>query len=111
MKKYSYLLFIALAINVLSFNACKEEAKKEKAVIATENVATASLKIEGMTCEMGCAKMIESSLAAMEGIGTCQVNFEEAMATVEYDKTVTDEGAVVGAITSINDGQYKVVKD
>ena len=39
------------------------EAKSEKEVVAAAKPETASFKIDGMTCAMGCAKTIETKLS------------------------------------------------
>jgi len=48
--------------------------------------AKAEFNIEGMMCEIGCAKTIEKKLAKMEGVKSVSVNFKKELAMVEFDE-------------------------
>ena len=81
----------------------------EKVVPAgSEMVYTASIGIEGMTCSVGCAGAIESKLASMDGVASCEVDFEGKTAHVTYDESKVNDKAMVGTITGIADGMYSV---
>ena len=82
------------------------EVKVEKVVLA-ENKAEVKMNVEGMTCAMGCAKFIEEKVAALDGVVLSNVNFEEAKATFEYDKTAVSPEKIEAFINNIHDGQYK----
>lgn len=101
------LLFFALAfIGMQVYYSCssnKEESKKN--IVAT---AEMSLTIDGMTCAAGCAKTIEKIVGELAGVSESKVNFDEKTATFKFDETITSEEDILKAITSINDGQYKV---
>lgn len=102
------LVFIAcLAIQVIS---CKPSEKKEVAteLNAPEKLATASVNIEGMTCEIGCAKTIESKISKLEGITESKVNFEAKKGTFTYDSNKTSEEKIINTINNLLDGKtYK----
>lgn len=74
----------------------------------SEMTYVADIGIEGMTCSVGCAGMIESKLAAMDGVKDCSVDFENKVAHVSYDNAVVNEKAMVGTITTLANGQYAV---
>ncbi len=38
-----------------------------------------------MTCEIGCAKTIESKLAKKEGVAKATVAFTDSLATIQFD--------------------------
>ena len=65
------------------------------------------MEVEGMTCAMGCAKYIEEKVGGMEGVVASTVNFEEKIATFEFDKTTISSEAIQEFISNIHDGQYK----
>jgi copper chaperone CopZ len=67
-----------------------------------------TLAIEGMTCETGCAKRIEQKIAKMEGVKSCEVNFEKKLATVIYDDKKVASTKFVDLVEGLNDNQYKV---
>jgi copper chaperone CopZ len=112
----------ALTIAGLVFVSCKKEedknlaniktektTPKEHKTIAAENVQTASFKIEGMTCAMGCAKTIEKELSDLEGVEKATVDFDKKIATVVFDKTVQNQENLTKVVQATGDGKtYKV---
>ena len=49
-----------------------------------------SMKISGMTCEEMCASRIEDKIARLEGVKSCEIDFENETATFLYDKKKVD---------------------
>jgi len=87
-------------------NALKAE-KKEIAVAAKPE--TASFKIDGMTCAIGCAKTIEEKLSKMDGVQKATVDFDKKQATVDFDGAVLTPEKLTKAVESTGDGEtYKV---
>ena len=85
----------------------KTNTKKEVAVAAKPE--TASFKIDGMTCAMGCAKTIESKLSKMNGVQKATVDFDKKQATVEFDAAVISPENLSKTVESTGDGEtYKV---
>jgi len=118
MKSLIVLLFsFTLIITAFGeFNTSSNEAevieigsseKKEKSEVLSENKGEVKMEVEGMTCAMGCAKYIEEKVGSMEGVVASTVNFEEKIATFEFDKTTTSPEAIQEFISNLNDGQYK----
>ena len=92
-----------MGVFVLSCNEVNNE--KELAV----NVKKISMDIEGMTCEIGCAKTIESKLSKAEGVSIVSVSFEDKKGIIEYDANKTDEDKIVAVVQEIAGGDlYKV---
>jgi len=92
-----------MGVFVLSCNEASDE--KELAV----NVKKISIDIEGMTCEIGCAKTIESKLSKAEGVSIVSVSFEDKKGIIEYDANKTDENKIVAVVQQIAGGDlYKV---
>ena len=84
------------------------EAKSEKEVVAAAKPETASFKIDGMTCAMGCAKTIETKLSKMEGVQKATVDFEKKEATVDFDAAVLTKEQIAKTVESTGDGEtYK----
>ncbi|TBX71006.1 heavy-metal-associated domain-containing protein [Flavobacterium silvisoli] len=115
------LLICGLASTLLL--SCKDTASKpttadgnetsttvEKKVPAVAvKPETASFKIEGMTCAIGCAKTIEKKLAKMDGVQKATVDFDKKEATVDFDASVLTPEKLVQAVESTGDGAtYKV---
>ena len=113
---------VALLLLTLLVIGCKEKteeavsdvaketsAPKVKKEIAAANLQTASFTIKGMTCAIGCAKMIQEELNGLDGVKTATVDFEKELATVSFDKTVLDSEKITKVVEATADGKsYKV---
>ena len=90
-------------------NVENHETDTKKEVVAAVKPETASFKIDGMTCSMGCAKTIETKLTNLEGVQKETVDFEKKQATVDFDATVQTPEKITKAVESAADGEtYKV---
>jgi len=67
-----------------------------------EHYTAAQFTIKGMTCAMGCAKTIEKKLAKMDGMYNAKVDFENELATVEFDAEKIDKDALVSTVSSVS---------
>ncbi len=86
-----------------------EKTTSKKEIVAALKPETASFKIDGMVCEIGCAKTIEEKLVKMEGIQEVKVNFETKQATVNFDLDKLTSTDIVKAVETTGDGKtYKV---
>jgi len=47
---------------------------------------TTSLKVKGMTCQVGCANKVKKVLNEIDGIKSCDVNFENGIASVNFNE-------------------------
>src|SRR6218665_169956 len=102
------------------FIGCQDAAKKpasantetkteKKEVVAAVKPETASFKIDGMTCSMGCAKTIETKLSNLDGVQKATVDFDKKEATVEFDATIQTPEKLTKAVETAGDGEtYKV---
>ena len=104
--KIQKIVFVACMVLI----GCKTEDKKndvKKEVIAV-NAQKVSLHISGMTCEIGCAKIIQSKLSKKEGIASAKVVFKDSLATVEYDANKISKKEIVAFVDGIAGGDlYK----
>lgn len=87
-----------VGIMTLVIYTCKTETQPELRTVSTESAAVeskldpnatyakAEFIIEGMSCEIGCARTIEKKLAKMEGVKSAKVDFDNKLAMVEYDE-------------------------
>lgn len=84
-------------------------APKVKKEIAAANLQTASFKVEGMTCAIGCAKTIQEELTGLDGVQTATVDFDKKLATVTFDKTIQTPESLTKVVQATGDGKtYKV---
>ncbi len=109
------LLFMAAAFMV----SCKQTSNEQKdtATESTEKVAStevagtmqkATFQVEGMSCAVGCAKVIEGKLAKMDGMKSAKVDFDTKTATVEFDDAKQNPEAIKKMVEEIANGAYKV---
>ena len=104
-----------LVVVFLTFSiACGNSEQAEESNPTTEDVqvaavtpnATATLDVEGMTCEMGCKAAIEKHLSKTAGVAECNVDFEKSLAVVAYDNNVITEDQIIAEIGSIANEAY-----
>lgn len=112
---------LTIAIITIAIFSCKNETQPEVKTVdtATEvkttkveldpnaTYAKAEFKIEGMTCAMGCAKVIEKKMARMEGVKSATVDFDRQLAMVEYDEAKVSPTSLENTVTGVAD-IYKV---
>lgn len=99
MKKiFKPLLFISFLFLVFSCEK-KEEIKKIE------------VSIEGMTCEIGCAKLIESKVSKLEGVTISDVSFEKKIGVFTFDVSKISSEEIIKNINGIAGGElYKVTE-
>lgn len=103
---------LCLAVAGLFFTSCKQneaapESVENKTVAAKPE--TASFSIEGMTCEVGCAKTNQKELAGLEGVQDATVDFEKKTAVVKFDAAKQTPEKLVETVEAAADGKtYKV---
>ncbi|SEH75056.1 Cu+-exporting ATPase [Paenimyroides aquimaris] len=109
------LVFVAAVFMV----SCKQTSneQKETPVNQTETTSVtdisgtmqkATFQIEGMSCAIGCAKVIEGKLAKMEGIQNAKVDFDSKTATLEFDNAKQNTESIKKMVEEIANGAYKV---
>lgn len=109
------LLFVAFA-GMLLVSCGKSTTKSEKGTSNLEksgnlavNLEKVAINIEGMTCEIGCARTIQAKLSKTEGIITAIVNFDEKQGIVEFDANITNAKKITAIVQEIAGGDlYKV---
>ena len=101
MKNLKFIAIIAFALTTLV--ACKKETKE---------LATTNLTIDGMTCEIGCAKLIEGKLQGLNGVKEAKVDFETKTASITYDVSQQDITSLTATVEKAGGGElYKVVEN
>lgn len=110
------LLFIAAAFMV----SCKQTSNEQKETVTTETtekvvsaevagtMQKATFQVEGMSCAVGCAKVIEGKLAKMDGVKAAKVDFDTKTATVDFDDAKQNPEAIKKMVEEIAKGAYKV---
>lgn len=94
-----------IAISCFVITGCKKEVKKETLPVNKQNIA---LAISGMTCEISCAKTIQSKLSKKEGVLDAKVVFKDSIANIEFDANKTSKKDLIAFVSGIAGGElYK----
>lgn len=115
MKNIITLLLLILAITTFSCNQSKSkdqpiENKSTQQEVAA-NYKSIEVEIEGMTCEIGCARLIQSKLSKVDGITYTKVSFESGKGQFTFDTNKLSNDAIAKKIASIAGGDlYSVSK-
>jgi len=112
---------LAITIISIAIVSCKNESQPEIKTIETEATLAKAEKvlnqdatfvkseftIDGMTCEIGCAKTIEKKIANMDGVKSATVDFDRRLAMVEYDEAIVNHTLLEATVAKASD-IYKV---
>lgn len=108
--KISKLLFV-ITIIISVVIGCKKGPNKVEDPKANIEQAEGSeklaLNISGMTCEIGCAKMIESKLAKQDGVVDAKVIFNDSLAKISYDPSKTNKASLISLVEGLAGNMYK----
>ena len=70
-------------------------------LFAEDNIA--KYKVKGMQCPQSCTVKITQAIKKIDGVKTCDVNFDQKTATVTYDQDKIDSKALAEAINAATD--------
>ena len=108
-------IFLSLILISVIFASCekskdqKPQPLEKQSEIAEADVKTVKLEIKGMTCEIGCAKLIQSKLYKTDGVSFAEVHFADSSGVVSYDANRLTEKDLVEAVEKAGGGDlYKV---
>ena len=103
-------LFITPFLLVFFMIGCDQtnssEYKEEVLAVADTK---AEMKIDGMSCQVGCAAHIHQELEKVSGVVSADVSFENKLASINYDNSLISENDIVSLINSLKDSAYSVV--
>ena len=105
-------LFATILIAVFTLSSCNTETKKTPEVIVakTPKMEKVAINISGMTCEIGCAKTIQSKLSKKAGIASAKVIFKDSLGLVEFDANTISAEDINTFINGIAGGGLYTVK-
>ena len=95
----------SVAMLLLFFVSCesgkqdKKEIKKEsESMVVAENLKQVKVDIKGMTCEIGCARLIQSKLYKTDGVKFAKISFEDSSGIVSFDQKGLNEDDIKAII-------------
>ena len=101
----SFIIFSFLLISCgeSKQNQTKQEDATQQEVIAA-NYKSLEVEIEGMTCEIGCARTIQSKLSKIKGVSYSKVSFEAKKGQFTYDSNILSKDEIITKISGIGGG-------
>lgn len=110
--KFQRIITLLLVV-AFAFTACNTDSKKklESKEIAIPNPQKLAFHISGMTCEIGCAKIIQSKLSKKAGITAVKVIFKDSIALVAYNANVISQDDITSFVNGIAGGDLYNVKN
>lgn len=114
MKTHKLLFACILFFTMLT--SCKNSTETNKTK-ATQNVQKeavlkkVSIGIKGMTCQIGCAKTIESKLSKTMGITSAKVIFKDNLGEFVFDTNQISAEEISKRISAIGDGSLYSVTE
>ena len=113
MKKL--LSFIVLIVLFVSCNETNKTMKNNNTTVnnkqLTESLKSIEVEIEGMTCEIGCARTIQSKLSKVKGVIYSKVDFETKKGVFTFDSNIITKEALILKIDGIAGGDLYSVSN
>ena len=109
--------YFNIILFLVFFVSCNTSGAKKTTVLKNEvedinkpkDLRKIEFNIKGMTCEIGCARLIQSKLAKVDGINNVKISFKDSLGLVEYDKNRLNVTTIENIVNKISDGTlYKV---
>ena len=108
-------LYSILFVIFLLFSSCEKTVEKKNNTPSTvhkelaENIINIEVDIEGMTCEIGCAKLIQSKLYKTKGVEFAEISFDNKKGKISFNANKISTDEIKNEIQKIAGGDlYKV---
>lgn len=87
----------------------KQTENMAESEVKEVDVRMVQLEIKGMTCEIGCAKLIQSKLYKTNGVTFAEVHFADSSGVVTYDANRLTEKDLVEVVEKAGGGDLYTV--
>ncbi len=93
-KIFSISLLVLFFISCESRKETKLDLKEASETnVVAQNLRQVKVDIKGMTCEIGCARLIQSKLYKADGVTFAKISFEDSSGIVKFDQNrISEEG-------------------
>ena len=104
------MLFVLFFVSCEKKESSKKTDPKPFEKVVAENLHHVKVEIKGMTCEIGCARLIQSKLYKADGVSFAKVSFEDSTGIVSYDQNRINTEEIKKVIENTAGGEiYSVV--
>lgn len=104
---FKKVLFFLLVL-IVSSCANKGDSNNVKEIYIAD--ATATLMIDGMMCQKGCANFINDTIMSIDGVVSSEVDFQKSLAIIQFNNSITSELVMIDLINTLKDSSYFVSK-
>ena len=80
-------------------------------VFAFANNVSNSFKVEGMHCDFGCVKKVNTVVAALDGVESCEVDFRQKKLTVVYNDEQISSDKIIASLDENTTFTTTVIKE
>lgn len=87
-----------LLLNSEAKAQAQENQNSPKMEKTEANAETVQLKVEGMSCQEGCANSIDRMLKQQDGIVKNKTTFDSGTSEIQYDKSKVSEKEIISLI-------------
>lgn len=104
-------IILVLFLSIFTFTTCKTETpnKVKASEVTVSKTQKIAFHVSGMTCEIGCAKTIQSKLSKKKGITSAKILFKDSIGLVAFDANTISKEEITSFIDGIaGGGMYKV---
>ena len=114
MKVKNYLILMIILVAAFSCNTSVNNKQNinnsdTDEIAVAERIKNIEVDIEGMTCEIGCARLIQSKLYKTEGVKFADISFENKSGKISFDANKVSAEDIKNEIKKIAGGDlYKV---
>lgn len=111
MKRIITLLLCSIVLWSCGEKTTKKETSPETTIKKKVALKHLEVDIKGMTCEIGCARLIQSKLSKVDGVTYTKVSFEEGKGQFTYDSNKISSEDIIINIEKIAGGDLYSVSD
>lgn len=104
-------LFFMASITLTSCNEVKQQDTTVEKIAEAPKYQSIEVLIDGMTCEIGCARTIESKISKLKGVIYSKVDFESKKGVFTFDLNVTNPQIIMKKIAGIAGGDLYFPRD
>jgi copper chaperone len=100
-KKAGLIFLMSCGMLLLNLNVNAQSQNDQNALQmekSKEHVETLQLKVEGMSCQAGCANGIDKMLSQQKGVVESKTIFDSSTSEIKYDKSKISEKEIVKLI-------------
>ena len=104
-KIFSIAIIVSFFVSCESNKGSNQEVQEASEVNeVVQDLRQVKVEIKGMTCEIGCARLIQSKLYKADGVTFAKISFEDSSGIVSFDQNRINEDGIKAIIENTAGG-------